>query len=87
MRVTLASYGSTGDILPLIALAVRLRAAGHQVVTVGGIIGTVADIRDDEVVLVTDETSRTRIRVTRASIQQVLNGGGSGTAAGAIGAR
>ncbi len=35
MRVTLASYGSTGDILPLVALAVGLRDAGHQVVTVG----------------------------------------------------
>lgn len=40
MRVTLASYGSTGDILPLIALAVRLRAAGHQVVTVGDQAGS-----------------------------------------------
>lgn len=35
MRVTLVSYGSTGDVLPLVALAVGLRAAGHQVVTVG----------------------------------------------------
>ncbi|MBX3387433.1 MAG: preprotein translocase subunit YajC [Phycisphaeraceae bacterium] len=46
-----------------------------QVVTMGGIIGTVAEIRDDEVVIVTDESSRTRIRVTRNSVQQVLNAG------------
>lgn len=35
MRITVASYGSTGDLLPLMALAVGLRSAGHQVVTVG----------------------------------------------------
>nr|WP_300151036.1 glycosyltransferase [Propionicimonas sp.] len=40
MRVTLVSYGSTGDILPLVALAVGLRAAGHQVVTVGDQAGS-----------------------------------------------
>lgn len=34
MRVTLVSYGSTGDVLPLMALAIGLRAAGLQVVTV-----------------------------------------------------
>lgn len=33
--MTLVSYGSTGDLLPMVALAVGLRAAGHQVVTVG----------------------------------------------------
>ena len=35
MRVTLVGYGSTGDLLPLIALAVALREAGHEVVTLG----------------------------------------------------
>lgn len=34
MRATLVGYGSTGDFLPLMALAVGLRAAGHDVVTV-----------------------------------------------------
>lgn len=56
-----------------------------QVVTMGGIIGTVAEIRDDEIVLTTDETSRTRVRVTRNSIQQVLNGGGGAGGAGGKG--
>lgn len=40
MRVTLVSYGSTGDILPLVGLAVGLRDAGHQVVTVGDQAGS-----------------------------------------------
>lgn len=40
MRATLASYGSTGDLLPLIALAVGLRTAGHDVVIVADEAGT-----------------------------------------------
>ena len=40
MRITVASYGSTGDLMPLVALAVGLRAAGHQVVTVADQAGT-----------------------------------------------
>lgn len=43
-----------------------------RVLTIGGIIGTVAEIRDNEIVLITDESTRSRIHVTRASIQQVL---------------
>ena len=35
MRATLVSYGSTGDLLPLVALAVALREAGHEVVALG----------------------------------------------------
>lgn len=35
MRATLVGYGSTGDMLPLVALSVALRDAGHQVVTLG----------------------------------------------------
>lgn len=35
MRVTLVSYGTTGDIRPLVALALGLRAAGHEAVLVG----------------------------------------------------
>ena len=35
MRATLVGYGSTGDLLPLMALAVALREAGHEVVTLG----------------------------------------------------
>jgi sterol 3beta-glucosyltransferase len=35
MRVTLAGYGSEGDVQPLVALGVALRAAGHEVVVTG----------------------------------------------------
>lgn len=43
-----------------------------RVLTIGGIVGTVAEIRDDEIVLKVDENSNTRIRFTRNAIQQVL---------------
>jgi sterol 3beta-glucosyltransferase len=35
MRVTLAGYGSEGDVRPLVALGVGLRTAGHDVVVAG----------------------------------------------------
>ncbi|HMR49747.1 MAG TPA: glycosyltransferase [Arachnia sp.] len=40
MRATLASYGSTGDLVPLIALAVGMRTVGHDVVVVADEAGT-----------------------------------------------
>ena len=43
-----------------------------RVVTVGGIIGHVVEVRDDEVVLKIDEATNTKIRVTRASVQSVV---------------
>jgi preprotein translocase subunit YajC len=43
-----------------------------KVVTLGGIIGTVVELRDDEVVLKVDEHSSTKIRFTRSAIQQVI---------------
>lgn len=39
-----------------------------RVRTVGGIIGTVVDIRDDEVVLKVDESNNTKIRVVKSAI-------------------
>lgn len=45
-----------------------------KVITLGGIIATVAELRDDEVVLRVDENTNTKIRVTRAAIQQILAG-------------
>ena len=35
MKVTLVSYGTLGDCAPPVALGLRLREAGHQVVLVG----------------------------------------------------
>lgn len=59
-----------------------------KVQTIGGIIGTVAELRDDEVILKVDENSNTRIRFSRAAIQQILksasSSGGNGTAEPAI---
>jgi preprotein translocase subunit YajC len=46
-----------------------------RVVTSGGIIGVIANIRDkdDEVVLKVDENSNVRLRMTRSSIVRVLS--------------
>jgi preprotein translocase subunit YajC len=48
---------------------------GDKVQTLGGIIGTIAEMHDQEVVLRVDEASNTRIRFSRSAIQQVLRSG------------
>lgn len=52
-----------------------------RVLTIGGIIGTVTDIRDDEVVLRVDDNTKAKITFSRASIQQIIRGGDGGGAA------
>lgn len=42
---------------------------GDKVQTIGGVIGTIADLGDDEVVLTLEQG---RVRVTKAAIQQVV---------------
>lgn len=55
-----------------------------KVVTIGGLIGTIVEVRDDEVVLKVDEATGAKVRFTRSSIQQVIKSpesagsGGSG---------
>jgi preprotein translocase subunit YajC len=49
-----------------------------RVQTIGGIIGIVSDIRDDEIILKVDESSNTKIRFARSAIQQVLKSSESG---------
>lgn len=44
-----------------------------KVQTVGGVIGTIAEIKNDEIVLKVDHGSNTRIRFARSAIQQVLH--------------
>ncbi len=44
-----------------------------RVRTVGGIIGTVLDIRDDEIVLKIDESTNTKMRITPSAIATVLS--------------
>lgn len=45
---------------------------GDRVQTIGGILGTIVDVRDNEVVLKVDESSNTKIRFNRAAIKEVL---------------
>lgn len=45
---------------------------GDRVQTIGGILGTVVEAREDEVVLKVDETSNTKIKFARTAIHRVL---------------
>jgi len=44
-----------------------------KVMTIGGIIGTVMEVREDEVIIKVDDSSNTRIKFTRGAIQRVLS--------------
>ena len=44
-----------------------------EVLTASGIIGIIAMVKDDEVVLKVDESSNVRLRVLKSSIVRVLN--------------
>lgn len=50
-------------------------ARHDRVQTLGGIIGTIVEISDGEVVLRVDEATNTRIRVARSAVQTVLKKG------------
>ncbi len=43
-----------------------------RVITIGGIVGTVTTVRDDEVTLKVDESSNTKITFSRSAIQRVM---------------
>lgn len=45
---------------------------GDRVQTVGGIIGTIADVRENEVVLKVDEGANVKLRFARSAIQTVV---------------
>ncbi len=45
---------------------------GDRVQTIGGILGTIVDVRDNEIVLKVDEGSNTKIKFTRAAIHKVV---------------
>lgn len=58
-----------------------------RVQTIGGVIGTVVELRDDEIVLKVDEGTNTRIRFAKAAVQAVLkSGGGPASSNGSAGA-
>ena len=44
-----------------------------HVVTVGGIHGTIITVKDDEVILKVDESSNTRLKLTRSSIARIFD--------------
>ena len=46
---------------------------GDKVQTVGGILGTVVELRDAEIVLKVDENANTRIKFGRSAIQSVVS--------------
>jgi len=48
-----------------------------RVLLASGMIGTIADIRDDEVVVKVDDSTNTRIHFMKSSIQQVLKSSSS----------
>ncbi|RIK66120.1 MAG: preprotein translocase subunit YajC [Planctomycetota bacterium] len=51
-----------------------------RVVTIGGIMGTVLSIKDDEITLKVDESSNTKITFLRSAIQRVISSApGEGT--------
>lgn len=54
---------------------------GDKVLTIGGQIGTVDQVKDTEVILRVDENSNARARFTRSAIQQIIEpSAGSGDA-------
>jgi len=48
---------------------------GDRVMTIGGIIATVVQLRDDEVVLKVDEATNTKVTFARSAIKSVLSAG------------
>lgn len=48
-------------------------AKGSKVQTIGGILGTVVEVRDDELIVKVDENSNTRLRFAKSAITAVLS--------------
>jgi preprotein translocase subunit YajC len=45
---------------------------GDRIKTIGGILGTVIEAKDDEVLVKVDESSNTKIRFARSAIHQII---------------
>lgn len=43
-----------------------------KVMTIGGVIGTVMEVRDEEIIVKVDDNTNTRIKFTRGAIQRIL---------------
>lgn len=50
---------------------------GDKITTIGGIVGTVVEVRDDEVMVKTDESANVRMKFARWAIRQVGQDGKS----------
>ncbi len=50
-------------------------AKNDRVMTIGGILGTVMSVRDNEVVVKVDESNNTKLTFTKKSIQQIVTEG------------
>ena len=48
---------------------------GDKIQTIGGIVGSVVEVREDEVVLKVDEANNVRMRFARPAIQVILPDG------------
>lgn len=46
-----------------------------RVATIGGILGTVLSVKDDEITLKVDESSNTKITFVRSAIQRIISTG------------
>lgn len=47
---------------------------GDKVLTIGGVLGTIVGIKDDEVVIKVDEGSNTKITFVRSAVDRVMSG-------------
>jgi preprotein translocase subunit YajC len=52
---------------------------GDRVQTIGGMLGTVVEVRDNEVLVKVDESSNTKVRFVRSAIHRVVEEEKSGT--------
>ena len=48
-----------------------------RVMTIGGVVGTVVQVRDDEVVVKVDESANVKLTFIRGSIQKILSSDGA----------
>lgn len=46
-----------------------------RIVTIGGIMGTVVSVKDDEITVKVDESNNTKITFTKSAIQRVVSSG------------
>lgn len=60
------------------AMLLASMTKGSKVVTIGGIMGSVVEVRDNEVLVKVDESANTRLRFSKDAIRTVVAEGSSG---------